>query len=792
MNTYRETEEEEEKEQPIDLMGQFFKYLSYWKWFVLSLFICLILAALYLKTTIRVYEVKATVLLKDDKKGSGSGMADLSALKDLGLMNIKNNVDNELEILKTSNLTEQAVRDLGIYVSYSEMGTFKNKDLYGADCPIHITLPEAVLDTLNQVYEFEVSEIQHDGFEFSGTFNDKDFKIKTALTDSMAVLPFGKIYFKRTAFLPQNAMTVGIRIDPPVNVVNDLLGRTTMELTSKTTSVVDITLKSTNILRSKDYLNKLVEVYNREDMEDQNQVSSNTNIFVETRLDSLAKELKRVETQVENYKQQQGLTDITSEADLFIQKTGDYEQKRLEVETQLAIVSDIDEYMHKKENRYRLLPAGTGVQSESLNGQITDYNKLLLERNRLSRTASHTNQSMIDLTAQIDGMFSAVQASVRNEKRNLQITRNDLEKKDRENAGRIKSIPRQEREYTEIKRQQEIKQTLYLFLLQKKEENSLNMVGVVPSAKIIDKPRSNGSPVSPQKSIIMLIAFVLGFIIPVIVLYMRNLLRYHIENKEELEKISIVPILGEIAKSEQSGNIVIRENSTNRFTEMFRLLRTNLLFILGDPGQKVINVLSSIGGEGKTFICINLAMSLALLDKKVLIIGLDVRKPKLGEYIGMDNDTGITLYLTGNLNKSDLIRPSGIHPNLSVITAGPVPPNPGELMAKPALDSLIAECKEKFDYIIMDTAPIGIVSDSYALNRFADVSLYIVRADYTPKKNIEDATILYKQKKLTRMYFILNAADFQKASYRYGYGKKYGYGYGNKYGYGYGYNDGEK
>ena len=283
-----------------------------------------------------------------------------------------------------------------------------------------------------------------------------------------------------------------------------------------------------------------------------------------------------------------------------------------------------------------------------------------------------------------------------------------------------------------------------------------------------------------------------GFVIPIIILYLRNTLRYHIENKEELEKMSIVPILGEIAKSEQTGNIVIRENSTNRFTEMFRLLRTNLLFILGDPGQKVINVLSSIGGEGKTFICINLAMSLALLDKKVLIIGLDVRKPKLGEYIGMDNETGITLYLTGNLDKKGLIRPSGIHPNLSVITAGPVPPNPGELMAKPALDTLIAECKEKFDYIILDTAPIGIVSDSYALNRFADVNLYVVRADYTPKKNIEDATILYKQKKMTRMYFILNAADLQKASYRYGYGKKYGYGYGNKYGYGYGYNDGEK
>jgi len=791
MNTYRETEEEE-NEQPIDLMGLFFKYLSYWKWFVTSLIVCLLLGAFYLKSTTRIYEVNSTVLLKDDKKGSGSGMADLSALKDLGMFDIKNNVDNELEILKTSNLTEQAVRDLGLYVSYTEIGTFKNKILYGFDCPIHITLPESVLDTLTQEYKFKVAIIQHDGFEFSGTFNDKDFNIKAASTDSMAVMPFGKIYFKRTTFLPQNTMTIGILVDPPVNVANDLLGRTTMELTSKTTSVVNITLKTPNVVRGKDFLNKLVEVYNREDMEDQNQVASNTNTFVEIRLDSLAKELKRVETQVENYKQQQGLTDIDAEADLFVEKTGDYEQKSLEVETQLAIVSDVDEYMHKKENRYRLLPAGTGIKSESLNGQITDYNKLLMQRNRLSRTASHTNQSMIDLTAQIDGMFSAVQASVRNEKRNLQITRNDLVKKNQENAGRIKSIPRQERQYTEIKRQQEIKQTLYLFLLQKKEENSLNMVGVVPGAKIIDKPRSNYIPVSPKKAIIMILSLMFGFVIPIIILYLRNTLRYHIENKEELEKMSIVPILGEIAKSEQTGNIVIRENSTNRFTEMFRLLRTNLLFILGDPGQKVINVLSSIGGEGKTFICINLAMSLALLDKKVLIIGLDVRKPKLGEYIGMDNETGITLYLTGNLDKNKLIRPSGIHPNLSVITSGPVPPNPAELMAKPALDKLIDECKDKFDYIILDTAPIGIVSDSYALNRFADVNLYVIRADYTPKKNIEDATILFKQKKLTRMYFILNAADLQKASYRYGYGKKYGYGYGNKYGYGYGYNDEEK
>ena len=790
MNPYYEAEEEEEKEQPIDFLGLFFKYLSYWKLFLISLVICVALGILYLKTTTPVYEVNSTVLLKDDKKGGG--MAELGALKDLGMLDVKNNVDNELEILKTSNLTEQVVRELGTYVSYTEKGTFKDNALYGANCPIHITIPDAVLDTLNKPIEFETTVLPHGGLEFSGTFTDKDFNVKASANDSMAVLPCGKIYFNRTAFVPKNVMKMDITIHSSTELAESILANMTMELTSKTTSVVNITLKATNVKRGKEFLNKLIEVYNREDMKDQNLVASNTDAFVETRLDSLTKELRRVEVQVENYKQKQGLTDIQSEAGLFIEKTGAYEQKRLEVETQLAIVSDIDAYIHKKENRYKLLPAGTGIQSENLNSSITDYNKLVLERNRLARTASRTNQTMMDLTAQIDGMFSTVQASVRNEKRNLQITSQDLAKKDNENAGRIKAIPRQEREYTEIKRQQEIKQTLYLFLLQKKEENFLTMVVVVPKAKIIDTARSNGIPVSPKKPMILIMAFLLGLILPIIGLYINELLRYHIENKEELEKISIVPVLGEIAKSEQTGNIIIRENSTNRFTEMFRLLRTNLLFVLGDPGQKVINVVSSIGGEGKSFISINLAMSLALLDKKILIIGLDVRKPKLGEYLGLDSKTGITMYLTGSLDEKDLIVPSGIHPNLSVITAGPIPPNPAELMAKPALDKLIADCKEKFDYIILDTAPIGIVSDTYALNRFADVNLYVVRADYTPKKNIEDATLLFKQKKLTRMYFILNAADLSKASFRYGYGKKYGYGYGNKYGDGYGYSENEK
>jgi capsular exopolysaccharide synthesis family protein len=312
------------------------------------------------------------------------------------------------------------------------------------------------------------------------------------------------------------------------------------------------------------------------------------------------------------------------------------------------------------------------------------------------------------------------------------------------------------------------------------------MTTVVPKAKIIDYPSSSGAPVSPKRSMICLVAFILGLCIPVGVIYLCELLRYQVENKEELQKISNVPILGEIPKSEQSGNVVIHEHATDGFTEMFRLLRTNLLFVLNTPDKKVINVVSSIGGEGKTFITINLGIILALLNKKVLMIGLDLRKPKIGNYLNLENKTGMSLYLSGHADRASLIRPSGLHPNLFVITAGPIPPNPNELLAVPALDELIAECKEQFDYIIVDTAPVGTVSDSLLLNRFADVNLYLVRADYTPKKNIYEANAFYHQKMLNNMYFVLNASDMHKSSYtyRYGYGKKHGYGYG--YGYGYG------
>ncbi len=808
MNKYPDSEEEFER--PIDFLGTVIKYLSYWKWFAASIIVCLTIGFISLKFALPTYEVNTAILLKDDQKGGGT--AEINAFKEMGLFTQKNNVDNELEVLNKSILVQQVVHELGLYATYTQIGTLKflsaigintrnasfatydEKILYGAECPVLVSLPEAVLKNMTAAYAFEILIHPYGEYEFSGIYNDQKYLVKASISDREVKLPFGKINITRGKYKPTEDMVVGVILQSPISKAGQLLTQMKMELTSKTTSVVNISFISTNVQMGKDFLKKLIEVYNREDLKDQMAMANKTANFIDDRLISITKDLGNVESQVENYKQDQGITDIKSQTDMFIKQTGDFTQKRMDVETQLAIVSDIDNYIHRKENRYQPLPANTGIQSQGLNELINNYNKLLMQQSRLSRIASSSNQAMIDLTNQIESLFSTVQSSVRNEKNNLQIAQRDLMSKNSENAAHIRAIPRQEREYTEIKRQQSIKEALFLFLLQKKEEKYLNGAVVEPIAKLIDIIGSSGDPVSPKKPMIMLLSFVIGLIIPIMGIKFYDLMRYQIETKEELEEMTNVPVLGEIMKTDQTGHVIIQENNTDSFTELFRLLRTNLLFVMDSSDKKVINMVSSVSGEGKTFVTINLAMSLALLDKKVLVIGLDIRKPKLGDYLNLSNDTGITMYLSGHLSKDKLIRPSGIHPNLSVITSGPIPPNPNELLAKTSLDQLIEEYREQFDYIVIDTAPIGVVSDSFSLNRFADMNLYVVRADYTPKKNIADATDLFKHNKLTNLYFVLNAADHAKKIYRKGYGKKYGYGYGfskqhGTYGYG---NENEK
>lgn len=770
-------------EESVDLLELLFKYLRHWKWFAASVAVALVIAFVYLRYADRVYEVNTTILLKDDKRGGG---ADMAALQEMSLFNVKNNVDNEIEILRTVSLMERVVKEMDIYVEYYMSGRIKTSEVYGLDAPIQFLVNPNRKDSIPDAL-FEVEFANNGTLLFTGEYDDEKYSIKAKVTDSLIVLPFMPLQMKAMANVDPGTK-VEVHLRKPTSVAESLLKSLSINLTGKTTSVVNVSLKTVHPQKGKDILTKYVDVYNDDNMSDQNLVAENTAAFLDERLAILTEELADVEQKVERYKQSEELTDISSEAKLFLEQSSANEQKRLETETQLSIVRDLEAYLSAPGGRDQLLPAGTGLQSESLNRLIGEYNTLLLQRNRLRRTASADNQAMLDLTAQLESMAESVHASISREKRNLNIFLEDIKRQATLYSSRITSIPRQEREFLEIQRQQSVKAALYLFLLQKKEENFLSMTVVVPKAKVIDVARSSANPIAPRKLIVLLVALMLGLGLPIVVIFIREQLRFYVENKTELEKLSKVPVLGEIPKSTELGNIVLHEHSTNTLAEMYRLLRTNLLFVLGTDHKKVLLVTSSVGGEGKTFMSINLGLSLAFLNKKVLVIGLDVRKPKLAEYLGMDNKTGITLYLSGHMSKDKLIRPSGVHKNLDVLPAGPIPPNPNELLARQELDDLIAHYRETYDYIILDSAPVGAVSDSYQLNRFADVCLYVVRAEYTHKQNIVDAEENHTLNKLNNMYFVLNASDVQKSGYRYGYRYGYGkkYGYGGGYGYGYG------
>lgn len=796
MNKNFEIDKENEfsllSEKPIDLMSTVIKYLSYWKWFVLSATLCLIFAGIYLSYTLPKYKVSTSILFKDEQRGSSS---ELSVFQEMGLISQNNNVDNEIEILKKSLIAEKVVKDLGIFISYTEIGNFKiletiglnkvipalgrhkTKVLYGNESPFLIKITEEDLKKLTEIAKMEVLVHPDGNLEFSGTYSGQKFNEKVSASADEVKLPFGNIIVQRGNNKLANSMLVEVNINSPFYVAKNYIGQLNVELVSTSSSVADVSIICLNENLGVDFLAALIETYNKETVDEQMKMANRTSKLIDEQLAALSTELDDVESLAENFKQSQGLADIETQSNIYSGQVANMEQRRMELETQYSIISDLNGRINQQSNHEQLFPTNSGIRSEALNEQLRSYNALILEKNRLSRIASSSNQAMIDLNNRIESMYSSVRTGLQNEMKYLQIERNDLTAQYSQNRGRIRAIPRQERVYADIQRQQNVKEGVFIYLLQRKEEKYMSMATIGPNSRIVDNISSLGA-ISPNPKMLFLISLFFGLLIPVVGIRVKELLRYQISDKKELEAITSVPVLAEIPKNKQLDNSFINENNTDGFSELLRLLRANLMFVIDSKEKKVINMLSSISGEGKTFLSINLATSLALLDKKVLLVELDIRKPRLAEYIEVDNKNGITLYLSGHLDKKELIKPSGLHHNLSVITAGAIPPNPNELIAKPILDELIQDFRDSYDYIIIDTPPVGVVSDSFLLNRLADVNLFVVRADYTPKKYIEEANNYYKQEKLTNMYFILNSVDFDKNAFRYGYGKKYGYGYG--------------
>lgn len=755
--------------ESIDIRELVFKYLRKWYWFVASVIICFIIAYAYLKITNVQYQVQSSILLRKDP--GQSGLLDMSMLDGLGIPNASSKeVEDEIQVLSSKTLTTNVIKSLGTETEYFVKSGLKYIELYPST-PLRLIVPNLFSDTAKSSVEFNIKRTGN-SYKVAYEWN----KIKgSSIVDNLGSTiktPYGTFKLQQISEIKDGA---SFRIKTyPYRILTEIYsGSINIAAATKKSNAITISTVSACPQKAEAILDKLIELYNLDAILDKNKIASNTALFIQDRLKLIGSELLDVELNVENYKKKNNLTDISSEAELFLETASEYDKKLAELETQLNLVGYIESYVKDNKNQYGLIPANLGIEDKSLIEIIQEYNKALLERLKIKRTSNDQNPVMTQMEQQLKELRSSITTSIASIKAGLNIAKKDLLSKDSQFTAKIKDVPTQERQYLEIKRQQEIKERLYIFLLQKREENALSLASTIPSAKTLDKAYTSITPVSPKQMMVFLVALLLGLVIPTGIIYVLELFNNKITDKKELQKLVKAPFLGSIALNKESDRIVVREGKTTPIVEMFRLIRTNMNFMLSGKKSPVILVTSSISGEGKSFTSINMAMSFALLNKKVILIGLDVRNPMLGEYMHISKADGISMYLADpSFKPSDIIIPSGFHPYLDVIPAGPIPPNPAELLISNRLDELIEGLKEQYEYIILDSAPVGIVSDTYLLNRVVDNCIYVTRQNYTPREATSLINDIYKHKRINKVALVLNGTD---ESLGYGYG--YGYGY---------------
>lgn len=799
-------QETQEKQSAFDFAVLYRTIILNWYWFILSLVICGGLGAIYLRYATPKYQSTAKLLIKDDDSNSKRGQS-LQNMTNLGIISNSAGIDNEMEILTSHSIAEDAIRDLKLYVDYSTKGRIKDIILY-RDQPLNVDIDRAHLEKLNQPVDLTITRngttyivsgtysVPTDENESEGPFslNRKFTSLPATIATRAGIITISS----NNGHSLHDGQTLKVEVLSPKMASNKYVGELQVAQTSKTTSIAQLQLTDEVPQRSLDYLKQLAIVYNRQANEDKNIVALRTEKFINSRLQKINAELGKTEGQLQNYKQQNGMVELKLNAGNAVTNQNESELKLADIQTQIELFRTIaQEVESSSRNLSQVIPSNVGLDDQSSTSLINKYNELVLERNRLLRSASENSPVVEPLTAQIRELNGNIRRAISTARQNLQIQRDALAAQVSKFNEQVAETPQQERMLTQIGRQQEVKSGLYLMLLQKREENSISLAATADKGKLIDDPQLVGK-ISPKSAIIMLIALLLGLAIPALVIFLLQLFRYKIEGHEDVARLTKLPIIADVAIASNTAkgkaDIVVHENQNNQMEEIFRSLRTNLQFMLHE-GQKVVLFTSSTSGEGKTFTAANLSVSFGLLGKKVILVGLDIRRPRLAELFGInDHRHGITNLLVKDAptaaDVQEQILPSGVNKNLDLLMAGPIPPNPAELIARSSLEAIIKSLKDKYDYIMIDTAPVGLVTDTLQIARVADASIYMCRADYTPKSNFELINALANEKKLPNMAMVLNGIDMSKKKYGYyyGYGRygKYGrYGRGlGSYGYG--------
>jgi len=763
--------------EQINIREQLDKYLIHWRWFLIAIIIGISLAFLYLRYTAPTYQASASILVKDEKKGGI--LSELSVFADLGLGGaMKSNVDNEIEILKSRTLAESTIERLNLNISLFAKENIMDRDVYEFS-PIKVTF-------INKSDLFKDSRValncklltpQRFSLETAGEkeifvlSSQKDFKYGERIPTKI-----GTLVIEKTPFYKKNHTegfeSIRIVISPLDDVTDNFRKKMKVEAINKTSSVVNISISDPVAKKAEDFLNKMIEIYNQNAADDKNSISEITSKFIANRLSLITQELDGVEQNVESFKKNHQLTDIESDAKLFVQSSTEYDKKGVETEIQLNVVKSLLDFIKQSTNS-DLLPANVIVDKGDASGLITSYNQLVLDRNRILKSATEENPAVLKLDQQIMALKSNVTASLSRMQANLQIQNHDIKLQENILSNKIGKIPVQERQFRVIARQQKIKEELYLYLLQKREETAISLSATEPNARVIDAAKAEKNQIAPKGKIIYLAGALFGLLVPFGFIYVDDLLDTKIKSKLDLEGKTPIPYIGDIPTSNSKSEI-IKSESRSSSAEAIRIVRTNLEFMLNKvtSGQaKTIFVTSSFSGEGKTFIAVNLAATFALSAKKVLLVGMDIRNPKLEEYIEIPS-LGVTNYLSSDdANIQDYIVKYKGFENFFILPAGIVPPNPADLLMGTKVNSLFEELKKQYDYIIVDTAPVCLVTDTLLIAENANTFAYVMRAEKLEKRMLSVVNSIYKEKKLPNMCLILNDTNSAK-------GLGYGYGYG--------------
>jgi tyrosine-protein kinase Etk/Wzc len=748
------------EDDQIDFKKILNKLSGHWLWFTLSVIIALSVAILYLQYKQDMYVVNARVLINDPQSSSSLGKQG-SALMDLGgLMGGSSSVDNEAEILKTPDLVAEVVQELKLNIVYSQRSNFLVRELYRA--PFLLSIDKSQ-DTIKAV-SLDLTILPGNRVRVSS----KTFNRDLAWNESFNLPEVGLLRLVPVpGMLLKKDLVYNVEVASVDVTVIDLMNRMSVGVSNKQVTIIDLSLNHPVQKKGEEILSAIIEKYKATNLEDKNATADSTYMFIKKRLNVIASELGDVENKVERFKTQNSLADMSEQGKLLVQSTGQYTADLAKAETQLSVLEELEDYLKDENKNKRVYPTALLPSDLVFSNLMSQYNSLLAERDRALMSVTEATPFVQNLNKQIDEMRGGILANVQSSKSSFTITRDKLRAQVTKAQGQIQGVPQIEKDYLQLARNQQIKQELYIFLMQKAEETAISKMSNISIAKVIAKPKAGLYPVSPSKKAAISLAIFLGLVIPLATIVIRGLLDTSISAKEDIVGATDVPVIGEISHNLTKENLVVLQDSRTAIAEQFRALRSNLSFYLKNKEQNVILLTSSMSGEGKSFVAINLASALALLGKKVLLMEIDLRKPGLSTKLNLRNDVGFSNYIIDEkLTAADVIKPLvNINPNLSIITSGPLPPNPIEILMNERTARLMETVKQQFDYVIMDAPPIGIVADAESVAVFADMTLYLVRQKRTQIAQLAIVDDLYQTQKINNLAIIVNDVTSKQNTY---------------------------